>query len=144
MKTWIEITQDTIETDPLLQFVHNPNAGANLLFLGTTRQITGDLKTVALRYESYQPMAEKKLRELADEAQTRWPLLAVAIVHRMGTVAPGETSMAVSISSPHRAEAFEAGSWLIDRIKQVVPVWKQEVAPHGDTRWVHPAGESPS
>lgn len=136
----IQITNEPIDGAELLAAVADDNAGANLLFLGTTRQWTGDHRTVELRYECYEGMAERELTNLCHEARSRWGLTGVAVVHRIGIVPPGETSLAVAVSSPHRLEAFEAGQWLIDRIKQVVPVWKQEVDGEGHGVWIHPAG----
>jgi molybdopterin synthase catalytic subunit len=87
-------------------------------------------------------MAERKLAELESEAKNRWPILDCAIVHRLGRVEVGEASVAVAVSSAHRQAAFEAGQWLIDTLKQVVPIWKCEHWADGTTEWVHPEGQS--
>jgi molybdopterin synthase catalytic subunit len=134
----IEITENPIDTGRVLAAVAHRDAGANLLFVGTTRARTGEMETVELRYESYEQMAERELNRLRDEAMRRWNLFGIAIVHRIGTVLPGEASMAVAVSSAHRDASFEAGQWLIAQIKQVVPVWKQEVQTDGSAHWVHP------
>ncbi len=134
----ILITNDPVDPLMALQAVADANAGANLLFLGTTRQWTGKTRTVELRYECYQAMAERELQALCSEARARWKLNGVAVIHRIGTVPPGQASLAVAVSSPHRQESFEAGQWLIDAIKQVVPVWKQEVDHLGNATWIHP------
>jgi molybdopterin synthase catalytic subunit len=135
----VQLTFGPIDTQAVLETIADVNAGANLLFVGTTRQWTGDRRTLELRYESYEAMAEQELTSLCHEARTRWELAGVAVVHRLGIVPAGEASLAVAVSSRHRLAAFEAGQWLIDRIKQVVPVWKQEVDQEGFTIWVHPA-----
>ena len=83
-------------------------------------------------------MAEQKLKELREKAIQQWGLVDVAIVHRIGRVDPGETSVAIAVSSEHRKPAFEAGSWLIDMLKNVVPIWKQETWADGTTEWAHP------
>ncbi len=83
-------------------------------------------------------MAERKLAELESQARERWPLVECVIVHRLGQVPLAETSVAIAVSSPHRLAAFEAGQWLIDTLKQVVPIWKQEQYADGSTEWVHP------
>ena len=83
-------------------------------------------------------MAEKKLAELEAEARRRWPLVGCAIVHRLGRVELGEASVAVAVSTPHRQAAFEAGKWLIDTLKENVPIWKKENWADGTTEWVHP------
>jgi molybdopterin synthase catalytic subunit len=113
-----------------------------VLFLGTTRQFTRDRQTASLDYECFPEMAAHKLRELEAEARRRWPLLGCAIVHRIGHVAIGEASVAVAVSTAHRQAAFEAGQWLIDTLKQVVPIWKKENWANGDTEWVHPGLDS--
>lgn len=134
----IELTRERIDEAALLERVRSASAGAIVLFLGTTRELTGDRRTERLEYECYPAMAEKKLAELEAEACRRWPLVACTIVHRLGTVPLTETSVAIAVSSPHRKAAFEAGQWLIDTLKEVVPIWKQEQYADGQTEWVHP------
>lgn len=136
------LTLEPIDTAALLAEVTTPQAGAVVLFLGTTRALTGGRETVALDYECYGPMAERKLAELEAEARRRWPLIGCRIVHRLGQLEPGEASVAVAVSTPHRNEAFQAGQWLIDTLKQVVPIWKKENWADGTSEWVHP-GVSP-
>jgi molybdopterin synthase catalytic subunit len=134
----IDIVQQPIDTDALLDYVSSPHAGAVVLFLGTTRQFTADRETDSLDYECYPEMARAKLAELEAEARSRWPLCGVAIVHRVGHLEIGEASVAVAVSTPHRQAAFEAGQWLIDTLKEVVPIWKKEHWLHGESQWVHP------
>jgi molybdopterin synthase catalytic subunit len=95
---------------------------------------------LALEYEAYPEMAEKKLREVANEACARWPLTGFGAFHRTGRLAIGETSLLVAVSSGHRQEAFEACHYAVDRIKQIVPVWKKEIWEDGEGEWVagHP------
>ncbi len=137
----VDITTEPIDTDALLGGIIAPEAGAVVLFLGTTRAITGDQRTESLDYECYAEMARSKLAELEAEARRRWPLVGCAIVHRVGRVEVGEASVAVAVSTPHRRAAFEAGEWLIDTLKQVVPIWKKENRAGGESRWVHPGLE---
>jgi molybdopterin synthase catalytic subunit len=132
------LTREPIDTQELLRRVTVPAAGAVLLFLGTVRELTAGRRTVALDYEGYPEMAERKLAELEAEARRRWPLCEVAVVHRLGHLELAEASVAVAVSSPHRAAAFEAGRWLIDTLKETVPIWKQEHWADGATEWVHP------
>jgi len=134
----IQLTRDPIDSQALLDRVTTPAAGAVVLFLGTVREFTAGRQTTALDYEGYPEMAEKKLAELEAEARGRWTLVEVALVHRLGRLQLAETSVAVAVSSPHRDAAFEAGRWLIDTLKQVVPIWKQENWADGTTAWVHP------
>jgi molybdopterin synthase catalytic subunit len=109
-----------------------------VLFLGTTREFTHGRQTASLDYECYPEMAEKKLAELEAEARQKWPLTGCAIVHRLGRLELGEASIGIAVSSPHRGDAFDACEWLIDTIKQVVPIWKQENWTDGTSEWVHP------
>jgi molybdopterin synthase catalytic subunit len=141
------LTLHKIDTSEVLQAASSPNAGAVVLFLGTTREITGDRVTSSLDYECYPEMAEKKLAELEAEARQRWPLVGCVLVHRLGHVDIEEASVAIAVSSPHRQAAFEAGKWLIDTLKEVVPIWKQENWADGTSEWVHPgidAGPHPT
>lgn len=134
----IELTRERIDTAALLERVTSPRAGAVVLFLGTVRELTAGRRTVCLDYECYPEMAEKKLAELEVEARRRWPLVECAIVHRLGRLELAEASVAVAVSAPHRRQAFEAGQWLIDTLKEVVPIWKRENWADGSTDWVHP------
>jgi molybdopterin synthase catalytic subunit len=134
----IQLTNEPIDAAALLQLVNSNQAGAVVLFLGTVREVTKGRRTASLDYECYPEMAEKKLRELEAEACRRWPVTACAIVHRLGHMELGEASVAVAVSTPHRQDAFEAGKWLIDTLKEVVPIWKKENWADGTTEWVHP------
>lgn len=134
----IDLVHEPIDTTSLLAEVGSPEAGAVVLFLGVTRAITDGRETASLDYECYPQMAEQKLAELEAEARRRWPLTGCAIVHRVGHLDIGEASVAVAVSAPHRREAFEAGQWLIDTLKAVVPIWKRENWADGTTEWVHP------
>jgi len=139
----IEITHEPIDTAAVQRAVESNLAGAVLLFLGTTREMTGDRRTRSLAYEAYEDMARQKMAELADEAARRWPLTGCAMVHRLGHLELREASVAIAVSSPHRQDAFEAGKWLIDTLKEVVPIWKQEHWADGTSEWVHP-GQPPA
>jgi molybdopterin synthase catalytic subunit len=134
----IQLTRQPIDETALIAHVRSAQAGAIVLFLGTTREFTKGRQTAALEYDGYPEMADKKLAELEAEARQRWPLVECAIVHRLGHVPLAETSVAIAVSSPHRQAAFDAGNWLIDTLKQVVPIWKQEQYADGATEWVHP------
>jgi molybdopterin synthase catalytic subunit len=134
----IEITDQPIDYAAVTERVRSPRAGAVCVFLGTVREFTGERRTVALEYESFEEMALKKLDELEHEARRRWPVIELALVHRVGDLALGEVSVAVAVSCPHRHESFEACRWLIDTLKQVVPIWKKEVWDDGTKEWVHP------
>ncbi len=134
----IKLVESPIDTAALLDHVSSPRAGAVVLFLGTVREMTAGRRTVALDYECYPDMARKKLAELEAEARDRWPIVECAIVHRLGHLELAEASVAVAVSTPHRQDAFAAGKWLIDTLKEVVPIWKKEHWDDGTTEWVHP------
>lgn len=134
----VEITDSPLDHAALTERVRGANAGAVCVFLGTVREMTGDLRTVDLEYEAYPEMAARKLAELEAEARRRWPILEVALAHRVGTLGPGEVSVVVAVSCPHRGDAFEACRWLIDTLKEVVPIWKRERWADGREEWIHP------
>lgn len=140
---WIEITEQSIEPGEVCEFARSRRAGAVCLFLGTVREFTGERQTTCLDYEAYESMALKSMRELAEQARSRWPVLKLALVHRVGRLELGEVSVAVAVSCPHRDASFEAGRWLIDTLKQVVPIWKKEEWADGRVEWVHPGLSSP-
>jgi molybdopterin synthase catalytic subunit len=120
------ITRSRIGLDALARAVRDPAAGAIVTFVGTTRNENAGRHVVRLEYEAFTRMAVAEMRRLAAEAVRRWPLRQVAMVHRIGRVPVGEASVAIAVSAGHRAEAFAACHWLIDRLKEVVPIWKRE------------------
>ncbi len=134
----VDITEASIDFNALTDRVRSNLAGAVCLFLGTVREITGEKRTTSLDYEAYPDMARSKLDELEAEARRRWPILEAAIVHRIGHLDLGEVSVAVAVSCPHRHQAFEACRWLIDTLKEIVPIWKKETWADGSEEWVHP------
>jgi len=124
----VKLTRDPIDFTAAMEAVRSPHCGAVALFLGTVRDITGDEVTEHLEYEAYPPMAEKKMAEIEAEARSRWTLGEVALVHRTGRLGVGEISVAVAVSAPHRAAAFEACRFAIDTLKEVVPIWKKDAS----------------
>jgi molybdopterin synthase catalytic subunit len=134
----IRLTRESIDYQALTEQVRLPHCGAVVTFLGTVRDLTGDKVTVALDYEAYPGMAEKKLAEIEADVRGRWPVGDVAMVHRLGHMGVGEVSVAVAVSCPHRADAFAACRHAIDRLKELVPIWKKEQWADGSTEWVHP------
>jgi molybdopterin synthase catalytic subunit len=133
-----EITDSPIDHAALTERVRSRSAGAVCTFLGTVREMTGERQTVSLEYEAYPEMALKKLGELEHEARLRWPIIELALVHRVGHLDLGEVSVVVAVSCPHRHQAFEACHWLIDTLKEVVPIWKREAWADGTEEWIHP------
>ena len=130
----IEITNEVLDPVAVAAKVGRDTNGAVVTFMGVTRNFTGDRQVLHLAYEAYRPMADAKLAEVADEMRHRWPV-EVAISHRLGTLAIGEVSLVVAVGSPHRKDAFEACHYSIDRIKQIVPIWKKEFFADGEV-WV--------
>ena len=134
----VELTDSAIHLTRILNSVQSNDAGAVVLFLGTTRETTNGRKTESLDYECYREMAESELRKLEISARERWPIQECQITHRLGHLELGEASVAVAVSTAHRADAFEAAKWLIDTVKEVVPIWKRENWADGSSEWVHP------
>ncbi|MCH2114281.1 MAG: molybdenum cofactor biosynthesis protein MoaE [Pirellulales bacterium] len=133
----IELTRDLVDASALVERATSPRVGAVLMFLGVTRQFDEDRETASLQYEAYEKMALAELARLESEARRTWPISECLIVHRLGLVPLGEASVAVVTASPHRSEAFAAGQWLIDTLKERVPIWKQEHWVDGTKDWVH-------
>jgi len=136
----ISLTHEPIDHATLTETVRRNHCGAVVTFLGTVRDLTGDQVTIALDYEAYPAMAEKKMREIEAETRERWPIGEIVLVHRLGHLEVGEISVGVAVSCPHRAQAFEACRHAIDRLKELVPIWKKENRDDGQSEWVHPGG----
>ena len=135
----IKLVDKPIDSAAVLDSVRSPQAGAIVLFLGTTREMTAGRRTNSLDYECYPEMTERKLTQLEADARQQWPIIKCTVVHRLGHLELGEVSVAVAVSTPHREDAFHAGRWLIDTIKQDVPIWKRENWSDGTTEWLHPS-----
>jgi molybdopterin synthase catalytic subunit len=129
------IVDGPIDPVGLLAAVADPVAGASVLFLGTTRNENSGRRVTRLEYEAFAGMAVNEMRQLARQARRRWPLRRVAMVHRIGVVPVGEASVGIAVSAGHRGEAFDACHWLIDRLKEIVPIWKKEHY-RGGTVWI--------
>ncbi len=125
---WIALTTEPLHVDAISTWATTPEAGAVVAFLGVVRN-SGDGRSgvVALTYEAYDHEAERVLAEIAVDARRRWPAICrVALLHRTGAISLSEASVAVAVSSPHRAVAFDAARHCIDLLKETVPIWKQE------------------
>jgi molybdopterin synthase catalytic subunit len=138
----VVLTTEAIDYTGITEQVRSHAAGAVVLFLGTVREMTAGRQTAALDYEAYPAMAEAKMAELETSARAKWPIIEAQIVHRLGRLELGEISVAIAVSCPHRQQAFEAGRFLIDEFKLVVPIWKKENWTDGSTEWVHPASSA--
>ena len=132
----IELTREVIEAGTLAARVADPGCGATVEFLGTVRDEHHGRAVDRLDYDAYGPMAEKEMRRIAEELLRRWPVRRACIVHRLGTLEIGEASIGIALSLPHRADAFDALRFAIDRFKETVPIWKREHFSDGEAVWV--------
>ncbi|MGI4870376.1 MAG: molybdenum cofactor biosynthesis protein MoaE [Janthinobacterium lividum] len=136
----INLTDQPINVAAVLQAAESPEAGAVNAFIGTVRNRSDGRRVVRLHYEAYAPMALHQLTRVAEMAQEKWPMLRqVAVTHRYGTLEIGDVAVVVAVSTPHRADSFAACQFIIDTLKEVVPIWKKEEYEDG-TVWVaaHP------
>jgi molybdopterin synthase catalytic subunit/molybdopterin converting factor small subunit len=131
----VSLTRSQIDLQRLIAEVADPLAGAVVLFTGTVRDLSRGRSVKFLEYEAYEALAEKEMRRIAQEAVGKWSLRRVAVVHRLGRLDIEEVSVAIAVSSPHRKEAFEAARFIIDTLKQTVPIWKKEVWGQGE-EWI--------
>jgi molybdopterin synthase catalytic subunit len=136
---WIELTRDPLDVQAPFDFVVTSHTGAVASFAGTTRQDIdieqGHIQ--ALHYEAFEKAALFRMKEIAQRARESWPhLVRIAMVHRIGTVEVGQPSVVIAASAPHRAQALEAVAYMIDALKQSVPIWKKEQGEKG-SRWAN-------
>jgi molybdopterin synthase catalytic subunit len=130
-----EVVNQPIVVDEIIEKVSRRDAGAITTFIGTVREFTKGKKTLSLEYQAYVPMAVKMLSQIGDEIQERWPDALTAITHRIGKLDITEVAVVIAVSSPHRKTAYEANEYAIERIKQIVPIWKKEFWEDG-TKWI--------
>jgi molybdopterin synthase catalytic subunit len=138
--TIISITEAEIDLDALVAQITLPTTGASAIFTGIVRGQTSNgfpFETKILEYEAYQPMAETKMHQVADEMRTKWPAIeGIIIVQRVGRMVTGTPTTVIACTSAHRDTGiFEAARYGIDRLKEIVPVWKKEIGPQGE-EWV--------
>jgi molybdopterin synthase catalytic subunit len=134
--TLVRITGEPLRMEEATDFVADPAAGATCVFAGTVRNRSEAGDVTGLVYEAWDELADRRLREVAGEMRSTWPVRKVALLHRIGALDVGETSVVVACSAPHRAEAFEACRHGIERLKQDVPIWKKEGLATGEAHWV--------
>jgi MoaE-MoaD fusion protein len=128
----IEITADPIYPESIIKKVKQDCHGGLVAFTGTIRDNSEGHKVLRMEYEAYQEMAYKKLAEIAVEVRSRWKPVNIAISHRVGKLEVGDVALVVAVGSPHRKEAFEACQYTVDRIKEIVPIWKKETREDGE------------
>ncbi|MCQ6558589.1 molybdenum cofactor biosynthesis protein MoaE [Paenibacillus mendelii] len=134
------MTQNPISVEAVTALVIVPEHGAALTFTGTTREWTQGKRTTRLEYEAYIPMAIKTLRQIGDEISVRWPGALCAITHRIGVVDIAEISVVIAVSAPHRGDCYDASRYAIERLKQIVPIWKREIWDDGSEWKGHQLG----
>lgn len=132
---YVELSAGKLDLDAVLAKVGSPDCGAISIFLGTTRNHFEGKRVCKLSYEAYTPMAKREMLRICDAVRRQWHVKNVALVHRLGDVPVGETSVVIAISSEHRQEAQEAVKYAIDEVKRRVPVWKKEHYDDGDHEW---------
>ncbi|HEY8936897.1 MAG TPA: molybdenum cofactor biosynthesis protein MoaE [Cyclobacteriaceae bacterium] len=131
----IKITEKPIDVQKVIDTATSLGAGAVNVFIGTVRNSAHGKSVLWLEYEAYETMAVAEIKKIIDDASHQWPLLGWAVSHRVGTLKPGEVSVVVAISSPHRKESFAACQYIIDTIKEKAPIWKKEVFEDGE-EWI--------
>ncbi|MYL64753.1 molybdenum cofactor biosynthesis protein MoaE [Bacillus hwajinpoensis] len=132
---YYKITSEEIDINQVITSVIRPEAGAINTFIGTVREFTGEKQTVSLQYEAYPSMAEKQLKRIGIEIREQWPNVQTSIVHRIGKLAISDIAVVIAVASPHRAESYEASRYAIERIKEIVPIWKKEYWTDGQ-EWI--------
>jgi molybdopterin synthase catalytic subunit len=143
---WLDLLDSPLNVAQATAFVSCPQAGGIDIFLGTTRAeiSAGGHELLALDYQAYESMARRQLQDLAARVRQHWPVIRLVILHRLGQVPLAEPSVLIALSTPHRAEAFDACRWIIDQLKKEVTIWKQEIWTGGDKSWVHPEAANPA
>lgn len=131
----IELSHDPLSLERCVQAVRRPGSGGVVTFIGMVRDHADGKAVTHLEYEAYEPMALDKLKQVAGEAEQRWPIQALAIQHRLGRLAVGDDAVIVAIACAHRGAAFAACQYVIDRLKEIVPIWKKEFGEGGEV-WV--------
>jgi molybdopterin synthase catalytic subunit len=137
-----QITSDVLDLAGLVRAVEAAGSGAVASFLGLVRDHNQGRRVTHLIYEAYEPLARRALDRIVDESRERWPAVSLAIHHRVGRLEIGEASVAIAAASAHRADAFAACRYAIERIKQIVPIWKHEYFDGGDV-WIEGATADP-
>ena len=132
---FVTITESPIDINNLIEKTRNEDAGAIVTFQGTVRRFTGELEVESLIYESYKEMAEKTMIKICQDALEKYNVIDINVVHRIGKIELEEDSVAICVSSAHRKDAFLACEYVIDTIKEKVPIWKKDVTPKGEQQW---------
>ena len=142
-RTLFQVTADLLDVGALANAVTAPDCGAIATFVGIVRDHNADRRVLWLTYEAYEPLARKALARIGEEAAALWPSVRLGIHHRVGRLAIGDASVVIAAASAHRATAFAACRYAIERVKQIVPIWKHEHFEGGDV-WIEGATADPS
>ena len=134
-KDFYELTLEPLDVGAIARRIVPETCGATVTLDGYVRQFTGTRETLYLEYEGYEPMALREMEKLIGQARGQFEIASVGIVHRLGKLEIGETSVVISVAAPHRRAAFEACEWLIKELKRRVPIWKKEIYAGGET-WI--------
>ncbi len=137
-----KIVEEPITTEQLIRAVEDPGAGAIVTFLGVVRDNNLGRKVHYLEYDAYPEMAVPAMERIAEEIRQQWDVIHIAIIHRVGRLEIGEASVGIAVSAAHRAEAFAACHYAIDRLKETVPIWKKEVWEGGEY-WIEGTAVGP-
>ena len=129
------VTREAIDLNGLQQQAHHPKAGAMVLFCGDIRNHSAGKVVTALEYEAHESMALKQINDIVEEAQRRWELHHVEVIHRFGFMDISECSIAITVATSHRKEAYAASRFIIDTVKHTVPIWKKEHFEDGSSAW---------
>lgn len=138
----IAITSDVLDLTALIRGLQAAGTGAVTAFLGLVRDHNQGRRVRHLVYEAYEPLAERALARIVEEVRDHWPSATVAVHHRIGRLEVGEASVAIAVASPHRADGFAACRYTIERVKQILPIWKHEYFEGGDV-WIEGATADP-
>lgn len=133
----VKIEAEPLDTDYCIKQVMSPDCGGIDIFVGTVRNATKGKKVVRLEFEAYESMALKEMKKLGEQAMEQWPVQKVVIHHRTGVLDIGDIPVIIAVSAVHRDAAFDACRYIIDTLKQTVPIWKKEVFEDGEV-WVAP------
>jgi len=133
------VTDKPLDTQAIIKSVESPNGGAVNVFIGTVRNATKGKKVLKLEFEAYEPMATKELIKIVEQAKAKWPIIKVVVHHRTGVMQIGEVPVVIAVATAHREAGFEACQYIIDSLKETVPIWKKEFFEDGEV-WVaaHP------
>jgi molybdopterin synthase catalytic subunit len=135
MRTQFLLLHDTLETSPVQAALAHDSTGAQVIFVGTVRDFSKGKRVIALDFEAYEPVAIKELEVIAMEMKAKWSIHSVVLHHALGKRLVGEVPVIAGVSAPHRKEAFEACEYLMNRLKESVPIWKKEIFEDGE-EWV--------